>query len=152
MSTGSLNTLSTHTPGPARGPEKGGGRKLPDPILKSTKHTRPPQKNQNSSVLGHFKMEIQKFIRNFRKKTHKIHNFRARTKFPTYFWVAENFWFNSGVKKGGGWPPPRSSPLARPDFRWCIWWTAPNTVVPWLLSVHLIFTYHAFIASQTGVI
>ena len=30
--------------GPARGPEKGGGRKSLDPILKRTKPTRPPKK------------------------------------------------------------------------------------------------------------
>merc|ERR1712030_187927 len=85
-------------PGPARGPKKGGGRKSLNPILKRIKPTRPPSKNQNSSVLGHFKIEIQ--------------NFRARTKFQTYFWGSRKFLIQWWGQKGGGRPPP---PLARPE-------------------------------------
>ena len=97
--------------GPARGPEKGGGLKSLDLILKRTKPNRPPQKNQNSSVLDHFKMEIQKFYKNFRKKVVKSTIFELEQSFKHIFGVAENFWFNGGVKKGGGRPPP---PLAGP--------------------------------------
>ena len=40
--------------------KNGGRHKSLDQILKKTKPTRPPSKKQNSPILGHFEMEIQK--------------------------------------------------------------------------------------------
>ena len=70
---------------------KKGGAKIVQPILKKIKPTRPPSKNQNSSVLGHFKMEIQNFIQNFRKKVVKSTIFELEQSFKHIFGVAENF-------------------------------------------------------------
>ena len=46
-------------------------------------------------------MEIQKFYKNFRKKVVKSTIFELEQSFKHIFGVAENFWFNGGVKKGG---------------------------------------------------
>ena len=54
-------------------------------------------------------MEIQKFYKNFRKKVVKSTIFELEQSFKHIFGVAENFWFNGGVKKGGA-PPPLAGP------------------------------------------
>ena len=46
-------------------------------------------------------MEIQKIYKNFRKKVVKSTIFELEQSFKHIFGVAENFWFNGGVKKGG---------------------------------------------------